>query len=122
MLSNEQLLNYEQAGFIPAVDVMSADEALVIRRSLEAFEATQGGQLDASQRSRAFLLFKWLDDLIRDPRVLDPIEQLIGPNILCWSTIFWIREAGSQSFVDRHVDRFRFRDCFRMLSCFLGHA
>ena len=23
MLSNEQLLNYEQAGFIPAVDVMS---------------------------------------------------------------------------------------------------
>ncbi len=78
MLSNEQLLNYEQAGFIPAVDVMSPEEALVIRRSLEAFEATQGGQLDASQRSRAFLLFKWLDDLIRDPRVLDPIEQLIG--------------------------------------------
>ena len=56
MLSNEQLLNYEQAGFIPAVDVMSADEALVIRRSLEAFEATQGGQLDASQRSRALTL------------------------------------------------------------------
>ncbi len=104
VLSNEQLLNYEQAGFIPAVDVMSADEALVIRRSLEAFEATQGGQLDASQRSRAFLLFKWLDDLIRDPRVLDPIEQLIGPNILCWSTIFWIKEAGSQSFVDWHQD------------------
>jgi hypothetical protein len=21
-------------------------------------------------------LFKWLDDLIRDPRVLDPVEQL----------------------------------------------
>ena len=97
MLSNEQLLNYEQAGFIPAVDVMSADEALVIRRSLEAFEATQGGQLDASQRSRAFLLFKWLDDLIRDPRVLDPIEQLIGPNILCWSTIFGSRKRGRRA-------------------------
>jgi len=56
------------------------------------------------QRSRAFLLFKWLDDLTRDPRVLDPIEQLIGPDILCWSTIFWIKDAGSKSFVSWHQD------------------
>ena len=36
--------------------------------------------------------------------MLDPIEQIIGPNILCWNTIFWIKEAGSKSFVSRHQD------------------
>jgi hypothetical protein len=67
-------------------------------------EARQGGKLEPAQRSRAFLLFKWLDDLIRDPRVLDPVEQLIGPDILCWSTIFWIKDSGSKSFVGWHQD------------------
>jgi len=83
---------------------MPASEAAGLRRRLETFEATQGGKLEAVQRSRAFLLFKWLDDLIRDARVLDPVEQLIGPDILCWSTIFWIKDAGSKSFVSWHQD------------------
>ena len=104
MFDTFTLQSYERDGFITPVDVMSIDEALSIRTSLEEFEASHNGSLDATQRSRAFLLFRWLDDLIRDPRVLDPIEQLIGPNILCWSTIFWIKDAGSKSFVDWHQD------------------
>ena len=104
MLNSTALTGYERDGFIPAVDVMSAEEALALRQALEAFEKTQGGQLAAVQRSRTFLLFSWLDKLIRDPRVLDPVAQLIGPNILCWSTIFWIKDAGSKQFVDWHQD------------------
>jgi hypothetical protein len=83
---------------------MPASEAAGLRKQLEAVEARQGGQLEAVQRSRAYLLFKWLDDLIRDARVLDPVEQLIGPDILCWSSIFWIKDAGSKSFVSWHQD------------------
>jgi non-heme Fe2+,alpha-ketoglutarate-dependent halogenase len=104
MLSPAHIQQYRDEGFVAPVPVMSAQEALAIRQELERFEATQGGHLKPAQRSRAYLLFKWLDDLIHDPRVLDPIEQLIGPNILCWSSIFWIKEAGSKSFVDWHQD------------------
>src|SRR6185312_8265839 len=103
-LSTAQIAQYHRDGYICPVRVMPADEALRLRERLEAFEATQGGKLHAAQRSRAFLLFKWLDNLIRDPRVLDLIEQLIGPDILCWSTIFWIKDAGSKSFVSWHQD------------------
>src|SRR2546421_10956671 len=103
-LSAEQIAQYQREGYVCPVAAMSAAEALGLRKQLEAYEATQGGKLQAAQRSRAFLLFKWLDDLIRDPRVLDPIEQLIGPDILCWSTIFWIKDAGSKSFVSWHQD------------------
>jgi len=103
-LTDQQIEQYRRDGYVCPVPVMPASEAAELRRKLEAFEATQGGGLEPAQRSRAFLLFKWLDDLIRDPRVLDPVEQLIGPDILCWSTIFWIKEAGSKSFVSWHQD------------------
>ena len=103
-LSTPEVEQYHRDGYVCPVPVMSASEAIVLRRQLEAVEARQGGQLEAAQRSRAFLLFKWLDDLIRDPRVLDPVEQLIGPDILCWSTIFWIKDSGSKSFVGWHQD------------------
>jgi hypothetical protein len=103
-LSAGQIAQYHRDGYICPVPVMPAHEAHGLRRKLEAFEATQGGKQPPAQRSRACLLYKWLDDLIRDPRVLDPIEQLIGPDILCWSTIFWIKDAGSKSFVSWHQD------------------
>jgi ectoine hydroxylase-related dioxygenase (phytanoyl-CoA dioxygenase family) len=35
---------------------------------------------------------------------LDVVEDLIGPDILCWNTIFWIKEARSPSFVSWHQD------------------
>jgi Phytanoyl-CoA dioxygenase (PhyH) len=103
-LSAEQVAQFHRDGYVFPVPVMSPQEASGLRRRLEAFEATQGGRLEATQRSRSHLLFKWLDDLIRDPRILDPIEQLIGPDVLCWSTIFWIKDAGSKSFVSWHQD------------------
>ena len=37
--------------------------------------------------------------------MLDSIAQLIGPNIFCWNTLFWIKDAHSPSFVSWHQDK-----------------
>jgi len=103
-LTDAEIEQYKQDGYICPVSVMDAADAQGFRAKLEAFEATQGGKLEPPQRNKSHLLFKWLDDLIRDSRVLDPIEQLIGPNILCWNTLFWIKEAGSLTFISWHQD------------------
>ena len=102
MFSNQ---NFTQSGFIFPVSVLNESEVANYHDKLETFEVSQGGKLEPSQRSKSHLLFKWLDDLIRDPRILDTIELLIGPNILCWNTIFWIKEANSHSFVSWHQDK-----------------
>lgn len=99
-----ELKQYESEGYVFPIDILSPEEVASCRASLEAVEAQNGGKLLPSQRPKSHLLFKWLDDLIRDPRILDPVEQLIGPNILCWNTIFWIKDAGSESFVSWHQD------------------
>ena len=35
---------------------------------------------------------------------LDAQAHMIGPDILCWNSIFWIKEAGSPSYVGWHQD------------------
>ena len=104
VLTPEQIEQFNTEGYVTPIQIMDAAEAGTLRAKLEATEAARGGKLAPTERSKAHMLFKWLDDLIRDPRVLDPIEQLIGPNILCWNTLFWIKEAQSPSFVSWHQD------------------
>ena len=43
-------------------------------------------------------------DFIRSPRVLDPVEDVIGPDIMVWSTDWWLKEANSPSYVSWHQD------------------
>ena len=95
---------YREQGYFFPIDVLDADEVAANRARLEAFEAGQGQPVHGPQRSKSHLLFKWVDDLMRHPRILDAVEDLIGPDILCWNTIFWIKEAESPSFVSWHQD------------------
>ena len=103
-LNATQVEQFKRKGYVFPLDILDGKESEDLRRRLESYEATQGGKLAPGQRAKSHLIFKWLDDLIRDPRILDPIEQLIGPNILCWNTIFWIKDVGSESFVSWHQD------------------
>ena len=82
---------------------MSAHEAESIRRRLEAHEASHGA-LKGSMRHKSHLLFTWLDGLIRHPAILDAVEGVIGPDILCWSSTFFIKEARDPGFVSWHQD------------------
>ena len=103
-LAQNAVKQYFDEGYFCPIRVLNDAEVADYRSQLEACESMQGGALQPAQRSKSHLLFKWLDDLIRDPRILDPIEDLIGPDILCWNTIFWIKEAGSPSYVSWHQD------------------
>ena len=95
---------FHRDGFYAPVRVASREDAIRLRAQLEAREAEHGGPLKGSVRFKSHLLFKWLADFIRSPRVLDPVEDLIGPDIMVWSTDWWIKEADSPSFVSWHQD------------------
>ncbi len=82
-LSQQQIDQYQRLGYVTPMRVLPETEACGLRAKLQAVEAAQGGKLDPPQRSKAHLLFKWLDDLIRYPPLLDPILQSFGPHHLC---------------------------------------
>ena len=103
-LSKEAVAQFRKEGYFFPVPLLSGAEVSEIRGQLEAFEAEQGYPLEGGQRSHAHLLFPWLDSLVRYPKILDVVEDLVGPDILCWGSIFWTKEARSASFVSWHQD------------------
>jgi len=103
-LSSIEVEQFRRDGYLPARPVLSPEEALGLRRSLEAYETSLDGPLRGSDRFKSHLLFKGLAELIRSPRILDMVEDLIGPDIMVWSTDWWIKEAHSPAFVSWHQD------------------
>jgi len=103
-LSEAQIVAYEREGYLAPVAAMSEAEARALRARLETIEAGTGGPLRGDLRHKAHLLFPFLAELIHHPAILDAVEDLLGPDILCWNTNFFIKEAETPSFVSWHQD------------------
>ena len=103
-LTPSQIEQYHRDGCIHPLPAIGEGDALELRRKLEAFEHDNGGPLRGDLRHKSHLLFTWLAELVRDNRIVDAIEDLYGPNLLCWSTNFFIKEANNPAFVSWHQD------------------
>ena len=104
LLNAQQVAIYRKEGYLAPIRVMSEAEARAARATLEEIEAGMGGPLRGDLRHKGHLLFPFLADLIRHPAILDAIEDVLGPDILCWNTNFFIKEAETPSFVSWHQD------------------
>ena len=104
VLSEKAIAQYRREGYYLPVSILDASEVAACRQRLEAYEASQGHPLQGAQRSKSHLLFTWIDELMRRDQILGAVEDLIGPDILCWNTFFWIKEAQTETFVSWHQD------------------
>jgi non-heme Fe2+,alpha-ketoglutarate-dependent halogenase len=103
-LSSAAIERYERDGYYCPVRVLSAEDARWYRDRLEEVERDLGGPLRGVYRVKPHLLFTWLAALVRHPAILDAVEDVIGPDILCWNTSFFTKEARSPGFVSWHQD------------------
>ncbi len=104
MLTRQQIDRFWRDGCVFPVRVMSESDAAGIRARLEEFERRTGGPLKGALRHKSHLLFSWLGDLVRHEKIVDAIQDLYGPNLLCWTTNFFIKEANNPAFVSWHQD------------------
>lgn len=103
-LTERQIEQYHRDGFVFPIRVMSEDDAVALREKLEAFEAAQGKPIHGSQKTKCSLLFPFMYDLFTGDAVLDPVEDLIGPDILQYQCGVWIKEPEAGSYVSWHQD------------------
>ncbi|MEZ5935732.1 MAG: phytanoyl-CoA dioxygenase family protein [Alphaproteobacteria bacterium] len=102
-LSSEQIRHYREDGYVFPIRVLDEAEAAGCRARLEAIE--KGGAEPAKRlKFKPHLVFTFLDDLIRHPKILDAVEDVIGPNILCWGTNFFTKEPKTTSYISWHQD------------------
>jgi hypothetical protein len=104
LLSEAQVQAYERDGFVFPVDVLSAAQVRAHRQELEAWERARGAAIDFPEKSKSYLLFNWADQLVHHPRILDAVEDLIGPDILVYHSTLFLKEAHTPAFVRWHQD------------------
>jgi len=104
VLSQHQIESYKEEGFIFPIDVMSEDEALSYAQRLQAAEVQYPADLTGVNRNNAHLCFKFLDELAYHPRVLDAVEDLLGPHFSLWGSVLFVKEPNSSHFVSWHQD------------------
>ncbi len=95
---------YRRDGFVFPLPALSESESAVLRRKLEELEAQHGGKLPPRINRKPHLLLTWLNELIRDARILDPVEEILGPDILCWGSGFFIKNPHDKARVTWHQD------------------
>ena len=114
-IDDAALRQYREDGFIPPIRIFSTEETAALRAKIETVEAERGpvfredrprpgDPFQGSYRFKSHLLFKWLADVIRDPRLLDAVEPLTGPDMLCWTTHWFIKEPDTANYVSWHQD------------------
>ena len=104
LLSQEQVDQYHNSGFLSPVKILNDDEITKSLNEIERFEKETGKAIDFPYKSRCHQLFSWADYLVHHPKILDAVEDIIGPNILCYHATLWVKPAQSNSFVRWHQD------------------
>jgi ectoine hydroxylase-related dioxygenase (phytanoyl-CoA dioxygenase family) len=107
--ASKRLTPAEQAafnadGYLAPVDVLGGDEVAAYRAHLEAALAATGGRADARLRNKPHLLLCWMAILVRDARVLDALEDLLGPDLLVLRTTLFVKTARDPGQVTWHQD------------------
>src|SRR5947207_15995363 len=104
LLSETQIARYHDEGYLAPIRIMDEEAALALRADLEAVEARMGGPLRGDLRHKSHLLFPFLANLVRHEKLLDAIEAVLGRDLLCWTSNFFIKEAANPAFVSWHQD------------------
>ena len=104
LLTEEAVARYRRDGYHFPIEVLSAAETRAVRDKLEAYERSSGGPIAGDMRHKPHLYLTFLSDLIHHPRILDAVEDVLGPNLLVWSTSFFIKEPDNAGFVSWHQD------------------
>jgi hypothetical protein len=107
-LSSKEVARFRRDGFLSPLPLLSEAERAECLAGVARFEAFIGEPINASDelkwRTMPYLILPWAAALAHDPRILDVIEALIGPNMLVYTSTFFIKEAHSPTIAAWHQD------------------
>jgi ectoine hydroxylase-related dioxygenase (phytanoyl-CoA dioxygenase family) len=103
--------DFERDGYICPVPVLTPAETAGFRACYDDFAARHRDRLQAlppNQRwqvnSDTHFAFEWVDRLTRHPALLDAVERMIGPDILAWNSVWFVKMPGDPTYISWHQD------------------
>ncbi|MGH7043032.1 MAG: phytanoyl-CoA dioxygenase family protein [Acetobacteraceae bacterium] len=108
ILSEDQVSRWRRNGFLSPFPLLDTAELQACRDGLQRFETWLGGPVNGvpemKWRTMPYLVMPWAAGLARDPRILDVVEDLLGPDLLIYTSTFFIKEPHSPTIAAWHQD------------------
>ena len=104
-LSAEQVKHYNEQGFLMPFEGLDEYQILELRDFFEVVlaEAQRSGKSSYSINT-AHLRFGRVYDLMSHPRILGPVSDLLGPDVVAWGAHFFCKLPGDGKRVAWHQD------------------
>ena len=99
-LSEVEVAAYRERGILHPLRAIAGAEADALHARYQA----NAGFIKGRNNQKPHLLYTWLDALVRDPRIVDAVESLLGPNLWCWGAQFFAKPPGDAAYVSWHQD------------------
>ena len=98
--------SYKRDGFVFPINIVSELEAQQLRADLEA-----GAHELADKPDKLSMLLSYpgqllpsFAKLIRNPKLIDAVSQILGPDLMVWGSGLFVKEAKTESYVTWHQD------------------
>lgn len=103
-LTLQQAKAYQTSGYLSGIGIAESEDALRYRTAFDVLEAQEG-----KAKAQIGLLDRHFDqpfiwELATNPRILDCVESLVGPDFLLLATHFFCKYGPDDKFVAWHQD------------------
>jgi ectoine hydroxylase-related dioxygenase (phytanoyl-CoA dioxygenase family) len=95
---------FDEQGFVAPLQLLTPHQAQEAREKFEQLQEKMLVEFGEAHRFKLHLLERWLYDIVCNKAILDTVEQILGPDLLCWSSDFFCKPAFTPSFVSLHQD------------------
>lgn len=107
-LSETQAAAWRRDGFLFPFDFLDERERRDCLEGLARYERWLGAPVNATKelrwRTMPHIILPWVTRLACDSRILDPVEDLLGPDILVYTGTFFIKEPNTPTVAAWHQD------------------
>ena len=103
-LTPAQCAGFARDGYVSPVVALTPAEAQGLLDTISSFETTTGLVAGDVIRMKGHLKLLALYRLVTHPAILDAVESLLGPDILCWGSSLFVKEPHDPGFIAWHQD------------------
>ena len=87
---NDKLKLFFDQGFVFPVKLISEDTAKDIKALYEnEYRQIKSKSLKIESKFKSHLIFKFLNDIIKEEKILKYVRDILGNDILCWNSIIF---------------------------------
>lgn len=94
----------DQVGVVAPVPVLTPEEVEFYKGKLLGLLDGYKWKLDAVNRHKPHLYLKWANDLGRHPKILEAVQKVLGPDLLLWYSVIFVKPPKNQGYVPWHAD------------------